>query len=135
MPDRIPSSGPRIGVVDDDASMCQAVARLLQAAGFRPTTFGSAEAYLEAPKDGELDCLVLDIHLPGLSGLDLQQMIARAARRLPVILITAHDEPETRDQARQSGCIAYLRKPFPGQHLLQAITNALRRHPATGEQQ
>ena len=104
-----------IAVVDDDASLCHAMDRLLRAAGFQPFTFPSAEAFLQNREQAHLDCILLDIQLGGMSGFELQSLLASSGSTAPVIFITAHDDPETREQARQTGCIAYLRKTTRGE--------------------
>jgi FixJ family two-component response regulator len=114
-------------VVDDDDSILRALRRLLDATGFRVETFSSAEQFLESEHRGKADCLVLDLHLGGLSGLDLQQQLATSGVGLPVVLITAHDEPRTRERARRAGAIEYLRKPFDGNWLINAIHKAIGR--------
>jgi FixJ family two-component response regulator len=108
-------------VVDDDASMSRAIARLLGAAGFQAQTFTSAEALLESNSSSGAGCLVLDISLPGLSGFDLLRRLAELSVRLPVVLITAHDNSSLREQAGEAGAVAYLPKPFAGRDLLEAV--------------
>jgi len=121
----MPNEPPRIVVVEDDASMLQALERILQAGGFTAVSFASGEAALEA--DAAADCLVLDIHLPGMSGFELYRRLARAGKEVPVIFITARDEPAVRDEAeRLGGAGSYLPKPFSGRDLLEAITQRLR---------
>ena len=112
-------------VVEDDAGMRKALGRLLRAAGYKPELFSSAEAFLGAERANLTGCLVLDIHLPGLSGLELQRRLTASGRHWPVIFITAQDDDSTRDEARQLECIAYFRKPFEGAALLEAIGRAL----------
>jgi FixJ family two-component response regulator len=114
-----------VAVVDDDSSLCRALGRLLRAAGFVPVMYDSAEAFLEDAGQPHADCLVLDVHLGGMSGLDLQQMLVMAGTSPPIIFITAHDDPETRELAQRAGCAAYFRKPFPGSSLLEAIAKAV----------
>jgi two-component system, LuxR family, response regulator FixJ len=114
---------PHIGVVDDDPSILRALRRLLGLAGFRVTTFGSGEELLAYDKLGSVDCLVLDIHLDGLSGFDIQERLARRQPATPIVFITAHDDPGTRDRAQRAA--QYLRKPFDESSLVQAITSAL----------
>jgi FixJ family two-component response regulator len=116
---------PIIVLVDDDAGMNQAVQRLLNAAGFRTLTFPSGEALLETGIGAGSACFVFDVHLPGLSGFDLQARLARSGADLPVIFITADDDPESQARAHQAGAIAYLTKPFGGQKLVSAINKAL----------
>ena len=109
-----------IVVVEDDAGMSKAIARLLRAAGFQPTSFASAEELLQTEAVDFAACLVLDIHLPGLSGLELARLLVTSGRAKPVIFITGQDEASLRDEAQQLGC-AYFRKPFKGKELLEAI--------------
>lgn len=115
----------RIAVVDDDSGMCQALARLLRAAGFLPLTFTSGEAFLAAQAREPAVCVVLDLHMPGLSGFDVRRRLAESGPGLPAILITAYDEEAARSEAQQAGFAAYLRKPFPKEALLDAIKMAL----------
>jgi FixJ family two-component response regulator len=114
-----------IAIVDDDASLCQAMDRLLRAAGFQSLSYSSAEAFLQDGERGRLDCILLDIQLTGMSGFELQGMLAASGSTTPIIFITAYDDPETRDQALQTGCIAYLRKNDPGEMVLEAIRKAV----------
>jgi FixJ family two-component response regulator len=120
MPDQYQS----IVVVEDDAGMSKAIARLLRAAGFQPVSFASAEELLQTEAADFAACLVLDIHLPGLSGLELARLLITSGRARPVIFITGQDEPSLRDEARRLGC-AYFRKPFEGSALLAAIRAAV----------
>ena len=116
-----------VAVVDDDVSLCRSFSRLLRAAGFQPITYASGEALLEDTKRPRFDCLVLDIQLEGMSGLELSRRLAAVRDFTPVIFITAHDEAETRALARDSECVVYLRKPFPGSVLIDAIAAAVGR--------
>jgi FixJ family two-component response regulator len=113
-----------IVVVDDDAEMNQAIKRLLNAAGFCAVTFESAEALLVAGPLADAGCLVLDVHLPGLSGFELHRQLKEKGLAVPVIFITAYDDPASRMQAMEAGARAYFTKPFPGHSLLAAILNA-----------
>ncbi len=118
------TNGPVV-VVEDDLAMRQALERVLGAAGFSTAAFASGEALLEASGASSAACLVLDVHLPGLSGFDLQRRLSEAGSRRPVIFITAHDEPASRVQAASLGAAAYLTKPFPGKELLRAVQAAV----------
>ena len=112
-------------VVDDDAGLLKSVARLLAHHGIDSRTFGSAEALLESENVPTATCLLLDIHLGGISGIELQRKLAASGSKWPVIFMTANDDEVTRNQAMDAGCIAYLQKPF-GQHvLLNAISKAV----------
>ncbi len=119
----------RVAVVDDDESLCRSVGRLLRAAGIQSVAYASAEAFLAQPQPPAFDCLLLDIQLGGLSGLELSRRLAASGSVTPVIFITAHDEPEMREQARQAGCAAYLRKTDPAETLLAALRHAVESRP------
>lgn len=108
---------PRVIVVEDDASMSQAIERILRAGGFAAIRFASAEAFLEADALAIADCLVLDIHLPGWSGLELYRRLASDGKAAPVIAITAHDVPAVREEVERMGVQVYLPKPFSGRSL------------------
>lgn len=112
-------------VVEDDDGMRKALDRLLRAAGFPTVLFSSAEAFFGTATAHSAACLVLDIHLPGLSGLELRRRLAASGRVPPVIFITAQDDDAAREEARQLECLAYFRKPFEGVALLDAICQAL----------
>jgi FixJ family two-component response regulator len=111
---------PTIIVVDDDPGMSRATARLLVAAGWQTRAFASAEDLLESGAVTGAACLVLDIDLPGRSGLDLQQHLAATGVTTPVIFVTGQDRPAFRDRAALAGC-TYLTKPFSGSALIAAI--------------
>jgi len=113
-----------VAVVDDDPSMLKGLARLLAAYGFEPAAYPSAEAFLQCVEAGKAACLVLDIHLRGMSGIELRRQLAKAGSKLPVIFITAVDDEPTRIAADEAGCVAYLRKPFPAGLLMGAIAKA-----------
>jgi len=121
----MPTQKQSVVVVDDDMSMNQAIKRLLLAAGFAVETFQSAEALLESDAAENAGCLVLDMRLPGMSGLELQQRLKQGGAERPVIFITAHDLPSSQEQARKAQAVAYLPKPFPGLNLMAAVTDAL----------
>jgi FixJ family two-component response regulator len=114
-----------IAVVDDNPSMLQGLNRLLSAHGFRVLTFASAELFLDGVAKCEAECLVLDIHLGGMSGIDLQRQLISLSLDLPVIFMTAIDNETTREAAFDAGCVAYLRKPFLAKLLIDAINNAI----------
>jgi FixJ family two-component response regulator len=113
-------------VVDDDPGMLKGVARLLNAHGFDTETFDSAEALLNSANPADrANCILLDIHLSGMSGIELRRQLATSECRLPVIFMTGNDTESTRKEALEAGCIAYLRKPFPAEALMSAIEKAL----------
>jgi FixJ family two-component response regulator len=120
-------SSPRqtyVAVVDDDESVCRSLGRLLRAEGMQPVTYPSAEAFLADTKQPQFDCLVFDIQLGGMSGIELHRQLNSSGSTTPVIYLTAHDEPATRAEAQAAGCAAYFRKTAPGEALLQAIRHA-----------
>jgi FixJ family two-component response regulator len=121
----MPSEARTIVVVEDDVSMSQAIERILRAGGFAAVTFESAESALEADATRRADCLILDIHLPGISGLDLYRRLGESERQPAVIFITAHDDLAFRERAERMGAKSYLRKPFSGRALLDAVNRAL----------
>jgi FixJ family two-component response regulator len=112
-------------VVDDNAGFLKGVARLLALNGIDARTFASAEAFLESGGAQTATCLLLDIHLGGISGVELQRRLAASGSKCPVIFMTANDDEATRNEAVDTGCIAYLCKPFAGQVLLNAIGKAV----------
>jgi FixJ family two-component response regulator len=114
-----------IVVIDDNPSLLQGLGRLLSAHGFDVRTFASAEVFLEDKSASAVDCLLLlDIHLSGISGIDLQRRLTSSGADLPVIFMTAIDNEATRQEAFDAGCIAYLRKPFLSRLLIDAINQA-----------
>jgi FixJ family two-component response regulator len=113
-----------VAVIDDDPAMLRAIARLLGAHGFDAEVFESAEAFLRRDAAKEAACLVLDIHLGGMSGIELRRRLTDSGSRLPVIFITAMDDEATRQEAVDAGCVACLRKPFPATQLIGAIEAA-----------
>lgn len=115
------SPGRRVIIVDDDEGMREAIESLLGAAGFDTASYASAEAALASGAvDGAL-CIISDLKLPAMSGLELMTELRARGLTPPVILITAHDAPGMRDRAKRKGAAAYFSKPFPGSELLVAI--------------
>lgn len=114
-----------IAVVDDDESLCRSMSRLLRAAHLQPIMYPSAEAFLADTKRPKFDCLVLDIQLKGMSGLDLSRRLSAVNDLTPVVFITAYDDPEVRAQAEASGCAGYFRKTDSGADVLVAIRRAI----------
>jgi len=112
-------------VVDDNAGLLKSVARLLARHGIDSRTFASAEALLESDSVQTATCLLLDIHLGGISGIELQRRLVASGSKWPVIFMTASDDEATRNEAMDAGCIAYLRKPFAQHGLLNAISKAV----------
>jgi FixJ family two-component response regulator len=110
-----------VAVVDDDERLCRSLSRLLRAAGIQPITYASAEAFLADTKHPQFDCLVLDIQLGGMSGIELAQRVVADGGHTPIVFITAHDDPEARAEAEAAGCVAYFRKTDSGAEVLEAI--------------
>jgi len=120
----MPQKAFTVFIVDDDASIRGALKRLLRSVGYHAETFESAEEFLDSISRWTEGCLVLDIRLPGMTGLDLQERLSLTGKRYPVIFMTAHDNPEWQERANKTGAIAYLKKPFREQALLDAIRGA-----------
>jgi FixJ family two-component response regulator len=115
----------RIAVVDDDPSVRKALARLLRASDLDAEAYGSAAQFLQSLPKSAPDCLVLDLQMPEMTGLALQRELARSGIRLPVVMITGHDEPGMQARCVAAGVAAYLRKPLDEKTLLAAIDNAI----------
>ena len=112
---------PLVAVVDDEEPVRRALERLFRSAGLETETFASGGAMLEDLGRREPDCVVLDLHMPGMSGFELQDVLARRARQIPVIVLTGQDSPESFARATSGGASAYLRKPVDGDALLAAV--------------
>lgn len=120
----------RVAVVDDDESVRRALQRLLRTADLDADTFGSAHDFLASLPHATLpDCLVLDLQMPGISGLDLQRHVTGAGLRVPIVVITGHDQPGMQARCMAAGAKAYLRKPLEAGTLLAAIEAAIDRAP------
>jgi FixJ family two-component response regulator len=114
-----------VGVVDDDESLRRSLARLLRAAGMQPITYSSAEEFRADEKQPRFDCLVLDVQLPGISGVDLRNLLAGEGIATPVLFVTAHDDGKAREEAMAGRCVGYFRKTDAGSALLDAIRRAV----------
>jgi FixJ family two-component response regulator len=112
-----------IGVIDDDPSVRGALLRLFRTAGFEVFPFATAEEYLAHPNRAKVECLVIDVRLPGMSGLELLQQMRAEPR--PTLMITAHDDPQARNQAQAAGSRGFFPKPFDNRQLLAAVMQAL----------
>jgi FixJ family two-component response regulator len=122
--DRVLTTAPAIAVVDDDESIRRALYRLLRSDGLAAATFASAHEFLEAHRRQSFACVVLDVYMGRMSGLDLAERIASEGSRLPIVLITAHDDERIRERAQLVGVFAYLRKPVDAKVLLDAVRRA-----------
>ena len=120
-----------LAVVDDDADVRVALTRLVSSAGFAVETFASGAEFLRSVEDHEPDCVVLDLHMPEMSGFDVQGALACGHAAVPVVVITGHDTPESRARAMELGAKAYLCKPVNDEALLAAIDDAIGMVPWT----
>ena len=118
---------PLISIVDDDDALRKSLDNLIRSVGWRAQVFPSAEAFLSSNQVPAPDCLILDIRLPGISGLKLQRQLAETNSAMPIIFITAHEDEDQRVQALEAGAVAFLYKPFYEEALLNAIDAALKR--------
>ncbi len=114
-----------IAVIDDDESLCRSLARLLNQAGFQPITFPSAEEFLSDPLRSHFECLLVDVQLGGMSGIDLHKRLNQAGNAAPVIYLTAFDDPRARAEAARAGCAGFFRKTDGGAEVLAAIRSAI----------
>ena len=115
-----------ISVVDDDDSVRESLSGLMRSVGFGVTVFASAEEFLNSSHLSDTNCLILDVRMPGMNGLELQRRLAASHRSIPVIFITAHGDEEARVRALNGGAVEYLLKPFSEEALLKAIDTALK---------
>lgn len=114
-----------VAIIDDDESLCRSMGRLLKAACFEAMAYSSAEEFLSDSDRPHFDCILLDIQLDGMSGLELHEKLVAEGDVTPVVFITAHDAPEVRIQAESVGCAGYFRKSDPGNDVLSAIRRAV----------
>jgi FixJ family two-component response regulator len=119
-------AGP-IAIVDDDPSVRRALARLLRSHGFDTSTHASGADFLASPALHDVECLLLDVHMPGMSGTEVLEAVREAASKLPVVLMTGRYEVDFAQRALDAGASAFLRKPFEEQELLDAIARAMHR--------
>jgi FixJ family two-component response regulator len=122
------TEGARISIVDDDESMREAITTLIGSMGLSVEEFSSAEDFLYSDRPQGFDCLILDVRMPGLGGLELQRRLAADKRRIPIVFITAHYSEDERTRAMEAGAVDFLSKPFTEQELLNAISASLAIH-------
>ena len=122
--DSVPRESFTVYVIEDDESIRRAIGRLLRSFGYHALTFESAEEFLDSTAGASEGCLILDIRLPGMTGLDLHERLASSRAKYSVIFMTAHDRPQWQERAKKAGALAYLKKPFGDQSLLDAIETA-----------
>jgi FixJ family two-component response regulator len=122
-------SKPLIAIVDDDESVCRALKRLVRSLGMNAETFTSGQKFLdliEAMPSFHADCVVLDVQMPGLNGIEVQEQLVRSGDKFPIIFITAHDDVGMRERALSAGAVAFLRKPFDDELLITTLHAALK---------
>jgi FixJ family two-component response regulator len=121
-----PTDPPLVAIVDDDELFRRSVERLIRSAGFRVETFGSAEDFLERSDPERTACAILDIKLPGMTGLDLQRQLITRPRPMPIVFVSAHEEAVVQANALRAGAVAFLKKPFDDNTLLDALDRSTR---------
>jgi len=125
-----PSMGPRqkalIAIVDDDESVRCAVQGVLKSNGYESRSFSSAGEFLESGQQRVASCLITDVRMPGMSGLELQARLAEAGCKIPIVFLTAYGDPRMRSQAMKAGAIVFLGKPFDAKVLLDSVRSALK---------
>jgi FixJ family two-component response regulator len=131
---RMNETKPLVAIVDDDPSVCRALKRLVRSLGMNAETFASGQEFvdlIEAMPSFHPDCVVIDVQMPGLNGLDVQERITGRDKPLPVIFITAHDDPMVRQKALAGGAVAFVRKPFNDELFIKTLGEALKRGRAS----
>lgn len=130
-----PAGATMVFIIDDDAAVRESIQDLLESCGLRSESFGTAEEFLQCKRPEGPSCLVLDVRLPGVSGLDFQRRLVEAGFQIPIIFITGHGDIPMTVKAMKSGAVEFLTKPFLDRDLLSAIQQALDRDRATRQQQ
>jgi FixJ family two-component response regulator len=118
-----------IAIVDDDESVCHAIKGLVRSLGMEADTFASGQEFIdciEAMPSRRFNCVILDVQMPGLNGLDVQERLKRLRNRFPIIFLTAHDEVSVRERALAAGAVAFLRKPFAAELLIKTLRAAVK---------
>lgn len=121
-----------ISIVDDDESVREATKGLVRSLGFVAATFGSAEEFLNSERRRETSCVIADVQMPGVSGVELQRRLIAEGDRLPMIFITAFPEDRVRERVLEAGAFGFLSKPFNEEHLIGCLDNALKSSAGTG---
>ncbi len=116
---------PLIAIVDDDESVREALKSLIDSIGYRAEVFASGEAFLNSPYLSQTDCLIADVRMPGMSGLELQDRLNAAGSSIPIVFISAHDDGEARARGLRAGAVDFLKKPFSEDSLMRAISACL----------
>ncbi|MEI9888878.1 MAG: response regulator [Rhizomicrobium sp.] len=122
------STARTVSIIDDDPAVLGATRKLLSLLGFSVASFASAEAFLASPEAATTACVISDVRMPGMSGVELQERLIGEGRALPFIFLTAFPDEASRRRARDAGAIAFLTKPFDGQTLIDTVRQALARH-------
>lgn len=122
-----------IAIVDDDEPLRQALGSVVKAAGFSPRTFASVEEFLACDNCDDTACLILDVRLPGMSGIELQQQLSQQNKRIPIVFVTAHGDASLRDSLMRAGAAAFLYKPVRSDALLKEIRRALEQGSANNQ--
>ena len=117
---------PRIAIVDDDEAVREATQSLMQYLGYHPSTFPSAKEFLESDQIHDTSCLISDLRMPGLSGIDLQDRLNARGHRIPIIFITGHPEDGTRARAMKAGAVDFMSKPYNDENLIAGLDKALK---------
>jgi len=121
-----PTDRPLVAIVDDDELFRRSIERLGRSAGFNVATFASAEDFLDSADLDRVTCAILDMRLPGMNGLDLQQRLIARPTPMPIVFVSAHEEAAMRAMALRAGAIAFLKKPFDNSTLLDALNRSIR---------
>jgi len=121
-----PTDSPLVAIVDDDELFRRSIERLVRSAGFRVEVFGSAEEFLERGDMDRTACAILDMKLPGMSGLDLQQRLIATPTPIPIVFVSAHDEAMMQARALRAGAVAFLKKPFDNSTLIDVLSRSIR---------
>lgn len=124
---------PLVSIVDDDLSVRRSTRRLLRSAGFRVEAFASAEEFLASGRAEETACIILDLRMPGMNGLQLQRRLAEGSKPIPIIFLSAYSLPDEERQALQGGAVQFLQKPANKDVLLRAIRDAIKSPPLGGK--
>ena len=123
------SNKPLVAIVDDDEPMRLATSNLLESAGFATATFADAEAFLGSPHHRDMACLVTDMRMPGMTGLELRESLVASGSDIPTVLITAYADETTGLRARKAGVVCFLAKPVPPDELCECVRSALANRP------
>lgn len=117
---------PLIGIVDDDRSLCTSLVRLVRSMGYEARGFASAEEFIESSAPAECSCLITDIEMPGIGGIELTRFMTARHAAVPVIVVTAHTEPGLEDSAKANGAAYFLRKPIDSELLARNLCSAMK---------